>query len=874
MKINSSYQNVEFLEESDALNDEKILKILDEDVKEWFLSKFHTFTPPQRFSIPAIHKRQNILISSPTGSGKTLSAFLSIINELVFLAKNNMLEDRVYAIYVSPLKALNNDIERNLQEPLKEISEKIKSKGINLQEIRIGKRTGDVTQSERAKQLRKPPHILITTPESLSIVLVAPKFSKYLRNVEYVIVDEIHSLAENKRGTHLALSLERLARYNEFVRIGLSATVSPLEEVAMFLVGNESRHIKVVDVSYMKKTSFFVYSPVEDLINTDNERLKENFYRLLDKLIESHRTTLIFTNTRAGTESIVHHLKTRFKDKYENLIEAHHGSLSREVRLEVERKLKNGELKCVVTSTSLELGIDIGYIDLVILVGSPKSIARALQRVGRAGHRLHETSKGVFIALNRDDLVEVSVMAKEALNRNIDRIKIIENALDVLAQHIVGISLEKRWNIEEAYDLIRKSYPYRNLKKEDFMEVIRYLSGYYHDLEENNVYAKIWYDSNTKEFGRKGKNIRVIYYTNTGTIPDEAMIRVVDENNKYIGKIEEEFAERLMPGDRFVLAGKVYEFISSRGSKIRVKKAFDEMPTIPAWFSEQLPLSYDLAIKINEFRNLMKNLLEHYSKNQIIEYLKKEFPISKATAEMIYEYFYEQYKYLDIPTLHNLMIEEYFDEKLRQNFIFHFLFGRKVNDALSRAYAFLISHFYKTNVGVVVNDNGFVLTLPYGKRIRIESIVELVTDENIEKILSKAIENTELIKRRFRQVAVRGLLVLRRYAGNEKSVGKQLISSWQLYKILKDEAPDFPLLKEVKREILEDVMDINNAKEVLKNLKLKKWKYNIYKDLDLPSPFAHNLILLGDSDVVLMESKRELLKLLHRQIMKKIGEIS
>lgn len=858
------------LKEDDALSDKELLEILDEDVREWFLSKFKSFTPPQRFSIPYIHRRKNILISSPTGSGKTLSAFLSIINELIVLAKNNMLEDRVYAVYVSPLKALNNDIERNLREPLEEISNLIRSKGKEIQEIRIGKRTGDVTSSERAKQLKYPPHILITTPESLSIVLVAPKFSKYLQKVEYVIVDEIHSLAENKRGTHLSISLERLSRHNEFTRIGLSATVSPLEEVAKFLVGSD-RDAYVVDINYMKKTQLFVYSPVEDLINVENEKLKEDFYNLLDKLIEKHRTTLIFTNTRAGTERIVHHLKTKYKDKYENLVEAHHGSLSRELRLEVEKKLKEGKLKCVVTSTSLELGIDIGYVDLVILVGSPKSIARALQRVGRAGHQLHEVSKGVFIALNRDDLVEVSVMAKEALNRNIDRIKIVKNALDVLAQHIVGMSLEKKWHIEEAYELIKKAYPYKDLDFSDFMEVIRYLSGYYHDLEENNVYAKIWYDETTREFGKKGRNIRMIYYTNTGTIPDEAMIRVVDKENHYIGKVEEEFAEKLMPGDRFVLGGKVYEFIGSRGSKIVVKKAFDELPTIPAWFSEQLPLSYDLALKINEFRKEMKEMLNTYTPTQIIRYLKDNYPISDEAAQMIYEYFYEQHKFLEIPTLDAIIVEEYFDEKLRQNLIFHALFGRKVNDALSRGYAFLISHFYKTNVGVIVNDNGFILTLPEGRRVNIENVLNVVNDRNIELLVTKSIENTEIIKRRFRQVAVRGLLVLRRYGEHEKSVGRQLISSWQLYKILKDEVPDFPLLKEVRREILEDVMDIQHAKEVLKNIRIHKWKYKIYKERDLPSPFAHNMLVLGDSDVVLMESKRELLKILHRQILRKIG---
>ncbi len=854
---------------------EEILNTLDDVVKEWFLKKFKDFTPPQLYSIINIHKKRNILISSPTGSGKTLSAFLAIINELVILARNNLLENKVYTVYVSPLKALNNDIERNLQEPLNEIKEMFKKKGIDLQDIRIGKRTGDVSSYERQKQLKNPPHILITTPESLSILLVSPKFSEKMRDIEYLIIDEIHSLAENKRGTHLMLSVERLAYYKEFTRIGLSATVAPLEEVGKFLIGNKKeRKCGIIDVSFTKKIDLYVYSPVEDLIYAENEALQKEFYNTLDKLIDSHRTTLIFTNTRAGTEKIVHHLKTRFKDKYADLIEAHHGSLSKEVRLEVEKKLKEGKLKCVVTSTSLELGIDIGYVDLVVLVGSPKSIARALQRIGRAGHKLHETSKGVFIALNRDDLIEVAVIAKKALERKIDRIHIPHNPLDVLAQHIVGMSLEKKWKVKEAYDVVTSAYPYKNLTYKDFLNLLYYLAGKYEELEESSVYAKIWWDEQEGMFGKKGRNIRMIYYTNVGTIPDEAMIKVKDINGRYIGKVEEEFAENLKLHDRFVLGGKVYEFLGSRGATLRVRLTDDLTPTVPSWFSEQLPLSYDLALDIGEFRAEMKDLIKSMNNKQIEQHLLKTMPISKNSAKMIKEYFDEQHKYLEIPTKTTIIIEEYFDERLRQNFIFHTLVGRRVNDALSRAYAYLISKFHRTNVGIVVHDNGFILTLPSNKRVNIEPYLDKLTSKNVDKIIKEAIKNTEMIKRRFRHVATRGLLVLRSYAGKQKSVHRQAITSWMLYKMLSEINEEFPLIKEVYREILEDVMDINNAKDFLKNIEKNIWKYKIYRNLELPSPFAHNMVVMGDSDVVLMQSKRELIKLLHKQIMKKIEELS
>lgn len=856
-------------------NRNEILDALDDVVKEWFLKKFKDFTPPQLYSIMSIHKRQNILISSPTGSGKTLSAFLAIINELVILARNNLLDDKVYAIYVSPLKALNNDIEKNLQEPLNEIKEMFKKKGIDLQDIRIGKRTGDTSSYERQKQLKNPPHILITTPESLSILLVSPKFAEKMRDIEYLIIDEIHSLAENKRGTHLMLSVERLAYYKEFTRIGLSATVAPLEEVGKFLIGNKKeRSCGIIDVSFTKKIDLYVYAPVEDLIYAENEALQEEFYNTLDKLIDSYRTTLIFTNTRAGTEKIVHHLKTKFKDKYAGIIEAHHGSLSKEVRLEVEKKLKEGKLKCVVTSTSLELGIDIGYVDLVVLVGSPKSIARSLQRIGRAGHRLHEISKGVFIALNRDDLIEVAVMAKKTLEKKIDKIHIPRHPLDVLAQHIVGMSLEKKWKVKEAYELITLAYPYKDLLYKDFLNLLYYLSGRYEELEESSVYAKIWLDEQEGVFGKKGKNIRMIYYTNTGTIPDEAMIKVKDVNGKYIGKLEEDFVENLKLHDRFVLGGKVYEFLGSRGATIKARLTDDLTPTVPSWFSEQLPLSYDLALDIGEFRAEMKNLITKMSKEQIMQHLLNTLPISKNSAKMIQQYFEEQHRYLEIPTKTTIIIEEYFDERLRQNFIFHTLVGRRVNDALSRAYAYLISQFHRTNVGIVVHDNGFILTLPSNKRINIEPYMDKLTSKNIEKVVKEAIKNTEMIKRRFRHVATRGLLVLRSYAGKQKSVHRQAITSWMLYKMISDVDEEFPLIKEVYREILEDVMDINNAKLFLKNIEQGVWKFKIYRNLELPSPFAHNMVVMGDNDVVLMKSKRELIKLLHKQIMRRIKESS
>ena len=427
--------------------------ILDSDVKSWFYSKFKDYTPAQKYALKEIHDGKNVLISSPTGSGKTLSAFLAVINELVGLSKNGTLEDRVYALYISPLKALNNDIRVNLQEPLDEIAALVERSNPDQQEIRVGVRTGDTTVAERVKQAAKPPHIFITTPESLAILLNSPKMAESLRKVKWVILDEVHSLAENKRGTHLMLSLERLqySMPHELVRIGLSATIHPLEEVAQFLAGTE-RDCLVADVNYVKQVDIEVLSPVPDLIYTPHEEVQRELYKLLDKLIQSHKTTLVFTNTRSGTERVVYNLKKSFPEKYtDDSIGAHHSSLSKTERLEVEEKLKQGKMKVVVCSTSLELGIDIGFIDLVILLTSPKSVARCLQRIGRSGHKLHEKSKGVLVVMDRDDLVECVVMAHAARQRLLDRVKVPRNCLDVLSQHVIGMSLERRGGVGQAF---------------------------------------------------------------------------------------------------------------------------------------------------------------------------------------------------------------------------------------------------------------------------------------------------------------------------------------------------------------------------------------------------------------------------------------
>ncbi|MCI5737039.1 MAG: ATP-dependent helicase [Methanobrevibacter ruminantium] len=838
-------------------------------VKQWFENIFEDFTPAQKQAIPEIHKGNNILVSSPTGSGKTLTAFLSVINELTELADKGELEDKVYCIYISPLKALDNDIERNLDQPLREI-EKIAKKPLG---IRKAVRTGDTTQYQRTKMLKSPPHILITTPETLSILLVAPKFREKLSHVKYVIVDEIHSLAENKRGVHLSLSLERLQHLiGGFTRIGLSATVSPLEEVARFLVGYEygvERDCILVDINYLKELDIEVISPVDDIVIADDEDTRMATYALIDDLVMEHKTTLIFTNTRSATERYVYNLKKLYGEHFNsNNIMAHHSSLSKESRLETEEKLKRGELRAVVSSTSLELGIDIGYIDLVILINSPKSVSRALQRIGRSGHRLHEKSKGRIVVTDRDELVECSVLLKNAKEGKIDNIKIPKDCLDVLSQHIYGMGIENPWDIDYAYDVIRKSYCYKDLERDDYEDVLSYLAGEYVELEERYVYAKIWIDYKENTFGKRGKLARMLYSTNIGTIPDHSAV-IVKCDGEPIGKVEEDFMEKLKKGDSFVLGGRTYKFNYGKGMTINVSPASGP-PTIPSWYSEQLPLAFDLAVDIQRFRYILESKFQYgRSKEEIMEFLHEYLYVDEFAANSIYEYFNEQFLYAQIPHKQKLLVEYYTGFGGRKFVVFHSLFGRKTNDALARAVAYVASDRNKRNITISITDNGFYLSSE-GKMGALEAL-ERLNPNNFENILIRSLDKTETLASRFRHCAGRSLMTLRRYKGHEKSVGRQQVRGKILLKYIQEMDNNFPILKESRREATEDYMDIKNAKRVISWISSGEMEIKTINTI-IPSPFAFNLVSQGYLEVLKQNDKSEFTKRMHRAVIEKIKE--
>ncbi len=873
-------------------------------VKDWFNSKFESLSPPQRHSFQLIHNEENSLICAPTGSGKTLSAFLSGLNELFRLGEEDELEDQIYMVYVSPLRALNNDIKRNLEEPLTEIKEKAEEQGYDVPEVRSAVRTGDTTDKEKSEMLENPPHILITTPETLGILLNSPKFQNHLKNVEYTIVDEIHSLSENKRGVHLSLSLERLEEMANTspTRIGLSATQAPIKEIAKYLVGFQpenresymketeydeisadekmleadefdTRGCQIVDVAASKEIDLETVSPVRDLIHTDPGEIREAMYDKIHNLVEEHESTIIFTNTRSATERVVNNLKERFPDYYDDNIGAHHSSMSREKRLTVEERLKKGELEVGVTSTSLELGVDIGTVDLVLQIGSPKGVARGIQRIGRSGHKIGEKAKGKMIVTDRDEAVECSVLTKCAKEDELDKIQIPRNALDVLAQHVVGMACNHRWDFKRAFNTVKQSYCYLNLSEEDWDNVLKYLSGEY-ELEDQNVYSKIWINREKELFGRSGKMTRVIYMTNIGTIPDESGYEVKTRGEgEYVGTLDEEFLDRLTKGDIFTLGGSTYQFSYAKGMKVFVDPKPQKKPTVPSWYSERLPLSYDLGMRMSDFRESIAEQLEYGAgDDDIIQWIMHNYYLDENTANSIFQYVKEQYRFTDkVSNNEDIVVEKYIDDDNRQNLIFQTTYGRRTHDALARIMANILQDKLNTNIGMVIDDNGFILLTPR-RPIDLEWLIDSLENCNPEEELRDAVSKTELMKRRFRHVAGRSLMILRNYQGESKTVGQQQMKGHFLLSTVRNRYDeDFPMIKETYREIMEDAMDIKHTLEVIEGLRDDDITYEM-RDTDIPSPFSHNLLLQNSTDVVKMEDRKQRLEELHEKVMERIED--
>src|SRR5258707_11246857 len=592
----------------------KELEYFHPAVRDWFLKRFSAPTEPQARAWPAIKQHQHTLIAAPTGSGKTLAAFLSAIDDLVWKAIEGELVDETQVVYVSPLKALSNDIQINLQEPLRGIQAELDEMGIEAGQIRTLVRTGDTPAKDRTAMTKKPPHIVVTTPESLYILLTSEGGRRMLSTTRTLIVDEIHAMVDDKRGSHLSLSIERLQALvkNPLVRIGLSATQKPIAEVARFLVGSanlesdSSPRCTIVDTGHTRRLDLGIEVPSSPLEAVMSNEVWEEIYNRVEALIREHRTTLVFVNTRRMAERVARHLGERLGD--EN-VTAHHGSLARELRLSAEQRLKSGELSALVATASLELGIDVGVVDLVIQIGSTRAISTLLQRIGRSNHTVSGFPKGRIFPLSRDELLECAALLDAVRRGELDQLTIPEQPLDILAQQIVAAVAPEEWTEAALFEMVRGAYPFRNLTREKFDEVIRMLSeGFTTRRGRRGTY--LHHDAvNQRIRGRRGARLSAI--TNGGAIPDTSDYRVILEPSEtFVGTLNEDFAIESLAGDIFQLGNSSYRIKRVEPGVVRVEDAAGQPPSIPFWLGEAPGRSEELSIAVSRLRSEISDKLE------------------------------------------------------------------------------------------------------------------------------------------------------------------------------------------------------------------------------------------------------------------------
>jgi ATP-dependent Lhr-like helicase len=916
------------------VSDADVLDRLDPAVREWWIREFGEFvpendgffTPPQEEAIPHVLDGRNALICAPTGSGKTLASFTAVIDDLIRKGRAGDLDNEVYCLYVSPLKSLANDIHRNLTEPLEGIRE-VMAEGDDVEgddadgendpvEIRHAIRHGDTDDAERQAMLEETPHILNTTPETLAILLNSPKFKEKLRSVEYLVVDEIHALAEGKRGTHLSVSLERLEHLADVspARIGCSATIEPLEDVGEFLVGQREpggllasdasegsggersesagahRDVEIVDTRFAREFDLALECPTDDLIGTPRDVVTGRFYDRLHELIEDHTNTIVFTNTRSGAERVLHTLRERYDAYDEANSGCHHGSLSREKREGIEQGLKAGDIDVATSSTSLALGIDMPHVDLVVQVGSPKSVAELLQRVGRAGHRVGQTVTGRVIALDRDELVECAVMLQKAEEGFVDSVSIPENAQDVAAQHVYGMAINGPRPESEVVGILRRAYPYRNYDDAQWEQLVRYLRADYENLEEKNVYAKIWrdendppdgrhhyedYDVGERLIGKRGRLARVIYMTNIGTIPDSFTCQVVTRgSDEWVGQLDEGYLDTLEPGDVFVLGGDRFEYRYRRGSKVHVDRT-NARPTVPSWYSERLPLSFDLGKEILAFQRDLIEVLENRGSAAARTWLR-DFPLDDNTVRALVRLFETQLAFAgaeSVSTPERLVIEVERDgDDYSRHYHVRSCYGRRFNDGLSRLLAYRCAQETGANVSVAVADAGFTLSMPLNRKVDLAGLLADLDPDDVRSDLRASLDGTDLLQRYFRIDATRSLLILKRYKGYEKSASEQQVSSEMLLSFAEG-LEDFAVIEETYRELLEDKLHVAGIEWACRRIQDGDLAIEQFT-VDTPSPAAFGLATLAASDVVLAEDESVVLQEFHERVQREIGDES
>lgn len=877
-----------------AQSESDVFAHLHPELARWFRDRFGRFAPAQAVAVPEILAGRSLLLSSPTGSGKTLAAFLGVFDFLAKARERKELPSGIVAVYVSPLRALAYDLRKNLQQPLDELG---------WDWLRVGARTGDTTLKERAQQRRRPPHILVTTPESLTLLLSQTGWLAPFRDTRFLIADELHALAENKRGVMLMVAAERLEELQTtdfglqpeetasraspaelaaehfhqrsprpaIVRIGLSATVSPLETVAAFLVG-PGRPCRIAEVTQRKPARIEVFSPLRDHAYPPAGYTASRMLAELGTFIGQKRTTLVFTNTRSGAEHIGLRLK-QLMPALANQIEVHHASLDRTVRLEVEDRLKRGELRAVVCSTSLEMGIDIGSIDTVVMVSAPKGVSRALQRIGRSGHSMGETSHGVLIASNINDLAECAVTAKMMERRELESVKISENPLDVLAQTLVGLAVFESVTPEEAFTLVRRSYPYRTLARGDFDRVLRYLEGGGVSLEKqyHSLFGKVRVDARGC-LVLAAPRVARDFYQNIGTIATESMVQVQLGRRK-LGQVEESFMKGLRPGDVFVLNGRTVRLVETRLLTAKVAAADSSVPTVPRWYANKMPLASGLAAEVVRLRTEVARRLDCGAGGQAaiplttdeppaLTWLQSEYHLSSANARALVEHFALQAAVSRIPT-EDFFLVEVNAQRGFVHYFFHALIGRSANDALSRIIAQRVHALKGGNALTTIDDYGFLLTVKPFQAMSATEWRSLFCREGAEDALRAALEESNLVKWQFRGVAQTGLMVPRRVRGEERGARALQWSSEIIFEVLRKYEPDHPLLAEAYAEATLRFLDLPRALAFLERVTELPWDF---RELPRVSPFAFGMYVSRIRETMTLEDPETTIERLYHEM--------
>ena len=842
-------------------------------VQRWFRGALGEPTPPQTMGWPAIQQGRSALITAPTGSGKTLAAFLWGLNDLWSRGLEGEDVSGVQLLYISPLRALGNDIHRNLEVPLEGVRAEAERSGVDLPQVTRAIRSGDTPANERQAMVRHPPHVLITTPESLYLLLTSTRARRILTTVRTVIVDEVHALMESKRGVHLTLSLERLEELTgkPLQRIGLSATVKPLEEAARFLggqTGTMPRDVTIVDAGGRKGIDLRVVSPVEDFRDLPGNTAWPSIARTVLDLVADHESSLIFVNDRTQVEKVTGLLNEIGPAE---LAQSHHGSLSRERRLAVEQALKRGEIPALVSTSSLELGIDIGAVDMVVQVSSPMSVARGLQRVGRGGHLLELTSVGRIVPKHRRDVLECAAVAHEMLGDRIESIRVPRNCLDVLAQQVTAMVAVEPWATQDLLRVVRQAYPYSGLSDTQFEGVLSMLAGRFPVRDFGGLRARVFWDEVEGEV-RALPNAARLALTNGGTIPERGYYPAIHATEgTRLGELDEEFVFEAKIGNVFTLGTAAWRITDIRPDRVHVAPATGEQANAPFWKGEGLGRPYELGRQIGAFT---REAHQRVHDPDFLSWVKGEASLDDASATNLRTFLLDQEEATSVvPTDRELLLESFRDELGDLRMVLHTPFGRRINAPWAMALTARLRTVLGVTVSVAYNDDGIVFRLPDADAPPPLESFTSVRSDSIEETISEELEGSPLLGAAFREAAERALVLRKAMPGKRTPLWLQRLRAGDLLELAR-EYPSFPVLVEAYRECLEEYFDLPGLRQVLRDVESGNVKV-AYVETPYPSPFAAGHLYdfvasyLYDDDAPRAERHSQLLAL-NRELLKDI----